>query len=254
MSDIILGARDIGVSANQIGNSTFLLQDMLNQGLVTTQQRYNRDQHPWGGNDLGDPILSLKISRFPSPNLIPPYAHFHNPLEIRPSFKDLHVRIPFEQCSREEEQRTREGEFGRRKGQARMYCQAIHCGGQLRLKSLQDLLRNIHNAVQNSLSKGWGGEPLSASSLMPPDLLLSRVATWGVTPLHFQFCASQDGERTPGQRAEMGVAVEGRWCLATPVWSWLLQQHFVSLAEKMWGWEKRWHHLQGSSKPYEGMR
>jgi len=51
------------------------------------------------------------------------------------------------------------------------------------IQSLQDLLRSIYNAVQNSLSKGCGREALSTDSLPPSDQELSRVATGGINIL-----------------------------------------------------------------------
>lgn len=183
ISGIILGARDMKVSAIQTGDRAFLSQGILKQWLMTTWQRCNRgDMNMWGGNDLDSLFLSLETSHFHSSILILFPCLFPQILwKSEPHSKTCMRSFILSSDPREEEW-TMETELGRKKRHYKDVLSGYSLLWTTGTQSLQDLLR-IHHAVQNYLPKGWGGEPLSTSSLMLQDLQLSRVATWGVYSL-----------------------------------------------------------------------
>lgn len=135
----------------------------------------------WSEND---PLLSLENSYSHPPFPLLPHAHYHNPLESRARFKGLHVIVHCEYWSQQRGLKNRENGQKRRERQSKRM--SLGCWALLWLtwiQSLQDLLRCTYNAIQNSLSKGLGGEPLSTNSLPPSDQELSRVVTGGINIL-----------------------------------------------------------------------
>ena len=108
------------------------------------------------------------------------------------------------------------------KGNTRTCHQAIHCCGQLGLNPPGPFGEHPSCHSEPAL-QGVRRKASIYQCLPPPDLLLSRVATWGINSLSLPVLCMPEGEWTPGQKAEIGMAAGAWWCQGTPMSRWWLQ-------------------------------